>query len=647
MSVIGSNILAGSAGSGGDALYVDDLFSTTLYEGTGSSGNTVDTGIEFDEKWLIWQKNRSGVGSNLLTDSSMTKTTNEYPSLLTNTTSAESTTGGPVTISGSTVEYAGGTNNSGATHALWSFKGAPGFFDVVTYTGTGSARTVAHNLGSVPGMIWIKCTSEAADWSVYHRSMGATKNMHLNNSTAADTQTGVFNDTEPTATNFTVNTDTDVNGSGKTYVAYLFAHNDQSFGTDGDEAIVHCGTFNGGGVLNSNTIEVNTGFEPQFVLIKRTDSTSDWYLYDTMRGMADDGFNDPQLVPNSTGAEATAFRFWVYQNGFAFDEDLGGSSAEWIYMAIRRPNKPPEAGTDVYSPVATTSATGTKLTTGFPVDWQLVKDNRTGSNNIYALSRLAGVNTRESANNFPYLNTGSTAAEATSGLSLHWDNTGYKIPTSFGGNSSIYWNFRRAPGFFDVVLYTGNLSTNNVAHNLESVPELIIIKRRDSAEEWPVYSSALGNTKYLVLNSIGASSTNADYWNSTTPTSTQFTLGARQETNASGGNFIAYLFATLPGISKVGSYTGTGSDINVDCDFTAGARFVLIKRTDVFASWYVWDSVRGIVAGNDPYLILNSSAAEVTNLDYIDPLNAGFTVTSSASAELNASGGTYAFLAIA
>jgi len=115
----------------------------------------------------------------------------------------------------------------------------------------------------------------------------------------------------------------------------------------------------------------------------------------------------------------------------------------------------------------------------------------------------------------------------------------------------------------------------------------------------------------------------------------------------SGNTFIAYLFASVDGISKVGSYTGTGNDLNVDCGFSAGARFILIKRTDSSGDWYVWDSLRGIVAGNDPYLLLNTTAAQVTNTDYIDPLASGFTVTSSAPAALNASGGTYIFYAIA
>jgi hypothetical protein len=85
----------------------------------------------------------------------------------------------------------------------------------------------------------------------------------------------------------------------------------------------------------------------------------------------------------------------------------------------------------------------------------------------------------------------------------------------------------------------------------------------------------------------------------------------------------------------------------VPCGFTAGVRFVLIKRTDSTGDWYVWDSARGIVAGNDPYLLLNSTAAEVTGTDYVDSYSAGFEVTSTAPAGLNATGGTYIFLAIA
>ncbi|NCW67058.1 MAG: hypothetical protein EBV86_00595 [Marivivens sp.] len=221
--------------------------------------------------------------------------------------------------------------------------------------------------------------------------------------------------------------------------------------------------------------------------------------------------------------------------------------------------------------------------------------------------------------------------------------TGWSDNTGPNANN-FSWMFRRAPGFFDVVAYSGTGAAQNVNHNLEVTPELMIVKSR-SAGNWNVYSSATGATKYLNFNGTIAAATSSSRWNDTAPTSSVFTAGTT--TSISGENFIAYLFATLPGISKVGSYTGTGSNIGVNCGFTAGARFVLIKRTDSTGDWYVYDSTRGIVGGNDPYLLINSTAAEVTNTDYIDPLNSGFTVTSSAPAGLNASGGTYIFLAIA
>jgi hypothetical protein len=109
---------------------------------------------------------------------------------------------------------------------------------------------------------------------------------------------------------------------------------------------------------------------------------------------------------------------------------------------------------------------------------------------------------------------------------------------------------------------------------------------------------------------------------------------------------VAYLFATCPGVSKVGSYTGTSASQVINCGFTAGARFVLIKRTDSTGDWYVYDTARGMVSGTDPYLLLNNTAAEV-NVNYVFTSSTGFTIQAAAPAAINASGGTFIFLAIA
>ena len=195
----------------------------------------------------------------------------------------------------------------------------------------------------------------------------------------------------------------------------------------------------------------------------------------------------------------------------------------------------------------------------------------------------------------------------------------------------------------DVVAYVGTASTiQSITHNLTVIPEMIITKSRSSATNWGVYhvgSHSDAQDYITFLNTTDAPGYGYG-WANFTPTDTIFKVGNSNDTNKSGNNIIAYLFATLDGVSKVGSVSHSGTT-NVDCGFSNGARFVLAKRTDATGDWYVWDSVRGIVAGNDPYVFLNTKANEVTNTDYIDPLSSGFTLSD------NFTDGTYIFLAIA
>jgi hypothetical protein len=212
----------------------------------------------------------------------------------------------------------------------------------------------------------------------------------------------------------------------------------------------------------------------------------------------------------------------------------------------------------------------------------------------------------------------------------------------------------------DVIAYTGNGTPNNHAptltHNLGAVPEMLWVKKRSGTSNWAVVvkSGTGGVQAYLDLNNgnvgtlatTGPSNTWSDYFTSTQVIgdggsgSAFYSPFPVTNLNVSGSTYIMYLFASLAGISKVGSVTHSGTT-NVDCGFTSGARFVLLKRTDATGDWYVWDSERGIVSGNDPYFLLNTTAAQVTSTDYIDPLSSGFTITSSFTA------GDYIFYAIA
>jgi hypothetical protein len=252
--------------------------------------------------------------------------------------------------------------------------------------------------------------------------------------------------------------------------------------------------------------------------------------------------------------------------------------------------------------------------------------------------RLAG-------NNKYFGGTASTAAEQT--VSVCQFDLQNSFQLSYNNNNQARWHFRRAPGFFDVVCYTGTGSATTISHNLGVVPEMMIFKPRSSGSGWGVYHVALGNNYYSPLEeTTGKYGPNSTMFNNTTPTSSVFTVGTNAITNGSSVTYVAYLFASLTGVSKVGSYTGNGSSQTINCGFTAGARFVLIKRTDSTGNWVTFDTARGIVSGNDPALYLNSTAAEVTGVDGIDPDNSGFVVNQETTFNLNVNNASYIFLAI-
>ncbi len=645
-----------SAGGKKDPLYVDDVFSTFLYEGN-SSTQTIDNGIDLDgEGGLVWIKNRANSSytgiNHILQDTELGTGKRRY----TNTTDADGNISNGVTSfnsNGFSIGSNGSINTSGYEFAAWTFRKAPGFFDIVTYTGSGSGtKTISHNLGSVPGMVIAKGINGGSAWSVYHRSLNngsSPEDYSLNlNNTNSEVSNVNWGNTAPTATEFTVGGNANASID---YVAYIFAHDDASFGTGGDESIIKCGSVTNNG---SQVTDVNLGFEPQFIIIKNASVSEHWNMFDTMRGMYVKSF---KLFPNKDQYEDIVNGQIVSPTatGFSLSTAAAGDYANgnYIYMAIRRPHKPPEAGTDVFHAYYGTPSTNSFITTGFPLDIQIKKE-ASSANSHRLVSRKLGLNTFDSTGSHTKSLQPSGNAEAQLGnQSRSVRSTGHGVSTNDANNLMIYNTFKSAPGFMDVVEYTGNGSgggntPNLINHSLSAIPELIITKNTSNdGYLWLVYHSGLSSiNSYLVLSGNAGEQTLNKVWNSTVPTSTQFFLNLG-ENNYNNLSHIAFLFATLPGISKVGSYSGSSGSVNVDCGFTNGARFILIKRRDSSGDWYVWDYARGIVSGNDPYYKMNVGAAQTTNTDYIDPLNSGFTVTSSAPAALNASGGTYIFLAIA
>lgn len=639
------------------ANYIEDVFSTYLYTGNGST-QTITNGIDLAGKGgLVWLKSRTNPpspyddfhravdtvrGTNSVLYPNSTSVADPFSYVLTSFNS------NGFTIGNGTYDV----NKSGYNYASWTFREQPKFFDVVTYTGDGTAlQYVPHNLGSEPGCIIVKKTSSTGNWIVWHRSISGGENLRLNTAVS----TSGFGSPDPLNINGPAQisvsagptADDNLNDSGATYVAYLFAHDAGGFGLTGTDNVISCGSYTQG----SGDTVVTLGYEPQWVMIKSTDATgSGWGITDNMRAMPVSGSASRVLNANLSNAESSSI-YGVHATATGFVSN-GYTSGSFIYIAIRRgPMKTPTTGTSVYNGVTRTGtgAIATVSTTILPdmvISTERPKNVANGSTGLQ--SRLTGAGYSLYTNGtYAELDqrTYSVSAFNNASLTLTADSSGGVF--NYNTASYIEWLFSRAPGFMDVVCYTGTGSATTQAHNLTVVPEMMIVKNRSSGWNWAVYHSALGNTKFILLDSSGGPVTDSTIWNNTSPTSTNFSIGTAGYTNANTNTYVAYLFATCLGVSKVGSYTGTGALQTVNCGFAAGSRFVLIKRTDSPGDWYVWDSARGISSGNDPYLLINSTAAEVTGTNYVDTTAVGFQVTAAAPAAINASGGTYIFLAIA
>ena len=390
------------------------------------------------------------------------------------------------------------------------------------------------------------------------------------------------------------------------------------------ESVIKLGNYEGAGTAGN---EVFLGFEPQWVLIKCTSHTGGWRLFDSMRGI-NSGGNDAMLQPNSGNAEVST-QDWidVTPTGFILqntDGNTNGGGFGYIYITIRRPDgyvgKPAEAGTDVFT-MATAASAVPRYSSGFPVDFAFKR--RPGvAETWYTGARIIGKNRGY---------TDATTAFSDNN-SFIWDNNTH-WPGGAGDDPNVYqaWMWKRHAGF-DVVAYAGNGVARQIPHSLSKVPEMIWVKRRDSARTWGVYHKGLnGGTnpeQYAIYLDTTQAENSSSQWNNTAHTAINFSLGTSTTTNNSSGTYIAMLFASVDGISKVGSYTGTGNNQSVTTGFQP--RFILIKRTSYAEDWFIFDSLRGLVSGSpDPYLRPNETAAQVTTASFFDISSTGFTVTAN------------------
>ena len=323
-----------------------DYFNTKLYTGTGSEHAI--SGIGFAPN-LVWLKCRSDANNPMLFDTVRGATKNLYPNL----TTAEGTEAQSLKSfdsDGYTLGTESDINGSSKTNVGWNWKAGTSFTNDASATGIGSIdsagsvnqdagfsiigysgdtsdapSTVAHGLSQKPEMMFIKRRTLSGQWVVYNKTIGATHNLHLDSTDASSAYQYFFNNTEPTSSVFTVGDDGESNKTGSNYIAYCF-HSVQGYSK--------IGSYTGNG--NADGTFVYTGFKPAWLMVKRTDGTDYWYMYDNKRDV--DNVIEHKLEANDSAAEYTSVDWLDFtSNGFKWRYTGGGVNASggtYIYMAF-------------------------------------------------------------------------------------------------------------------------------------------------------------------------------------------------------------------------------------------------------------------------------------------------------------------------
>ena len=424
-------------------------------------------------------------------------------------------------------------------------------------------------------------------------------------------------------------------------------------------------------------------------MVKDTSSTGNWWIYDAQRGgmkLYDRGKSGQAtstgklLYANMTAIQDNAYDITTDATGFWLPGPtaLNETGRNYVYMAIRK--GPMRTPTDPKKVFAVSRAWGTNTPTylaDFPPDvfwdrgysaaayWRLAT-RKMGQNTSTGEPRMYWDTNGNGINDTNYYHNGFTT----------WDEMkGARYGNLLQQNPYIGHMMRRAPGFFDTVGYIGDAASANssieraIPHNLGVKPEMIVIRAFGNdvgGGGFPGYHKNCGTlpsaaaspytgVSYNSFKQLGAQATNANWaaystgeekFGTSTDTATDFYVGTGTETNRLYYSYMAYMWASCPKISKVGYYVGTGSDMNIDCNFDDTARLVIINKWDS-TDYYCYDSIRGIVSGNDPFLLWNDLAGQNDTNDYIDPYSTGFKITNQANTTLNVSGHYYFYLAIA
>ena len=499
-----------------------------------------------------------------------------------------------------------------------------------------------------------KNLSSTGDWFVYHSGAGLSMGYLFNTDAfnSANNAAYAFNQTAPTSTVFSVSNDSGSQGnnSGEDYITYLFAEKSE---------YSKFGSYTGNGSASGPII--NTGFEPAFVMTKKTSGTSSWAMFDNKRNTSNPRINF--LRANSSDAEQTDptnYAINFFSNGFQWngngnDGNINGET--YLYIAFASDASAAPVLADSFANKLYTGNGGTQSITGLGFSPNLVwlKERGQAANHRWLDTVRGATNAISSSLTAAQFTdaTGLTSFDTdgfTLGANVDYNNNGgtfvawswkaNPVPTinTDGTNQSVV-SANQASGFSIVQgTASGGLNTvNSFGHGLGVKPDLIIIKATSSSDNWYVYNSISGAGKSLYLNDSAAEFSTTNVWANTEPTASVFSIKDGQTVSV-GATLIAYCFASISGFSKIGTYSGNSSTQAIT-GLGFSPSWVLLKEIEGVDSWELYDTARGATS----VLYPNGNNAEGNNSGLTSFDSDGFTLGSATSA--NESGKTYLYMA--
>ena len=649
---------------------VDGFSKIGSYTGTGAAGNFIETG--FEPSFIMFKRTDS-TGGWLIFDNKRNLTNPRNTRLEANNSQAEQ--------AGSTSKfvdfYSNGfepqvsdseINASGGTYIYMAFAADPDTeaptvaksFSTVAYTGTGATNSI-DGLGFSPNLVWIKQRSFVDNHYLLDSIRGPGFRIH-SNLTAAQSGPDTNRFTSFDTDGFTVGSDNALNQSGQTFVAWAWKADDNEPTIFGGPALAVY-------KFEDNANDVTGNYSATTATNITYSSSGKFNKAGVFNGSSTKvEFDGIGSLP--TGSGEVSWSMWVYTDTGSQSCGLGGYG-RWNTGGTNSGAAQKYFGTGLASGnlyfYGYYYNAGLSPSVALPTSqWNHLVYVRKGSNiNIYLNGSLAGTISRSSLD----IGGGSGNLDLTIGKQAWSDSAEifdgkidqvriysgaldeYQVNELYNETASDNDDLTlgsppeilisaNANAGFSIVKFTNDNpgSTARVPHGLSSTPEMIIVKRIDGVEDWYVYHTSMGLSKFMRLNLTDAQGTATNLFN--TVNSTVFNPSF---TSSAGQECIAYCFHSVSGFSKFGSYSGgsTGSGNVITTGFQPD--WIMIKRTDTADDWTIIDSVRGDSASSRR-LIANTSEAEKTATSIWYPTSTGFYFESTGNS-INASGGTYIYVA--